>query len=316
MCIVVGLTVLLFGPLLPAQFTFPPQKRGDMEALLTVEAAKRTPQPGLGAATLTLSVEGPATLDVEEPHLSDVTASWKEERLTSTRIVEKKRATRSQVIRLTQLKPGVEAPPDMSVRFRAGPDGTWEEAKWVDILKPVRDLPPPPAPPAPPPSWLRRWQWHLLLGCGIVLLAAWIAKRWRGRPTPALPPDQYALRELADIEETLLSPQGDAEVFHTRLSHVVRRYLAERFGLHALEQTTSEFIDSVGQGPHLSAEQQALLRELFERCDLAKFARASTPPDECRRTAEMARELVRQSTTASQTISPRRTRRAQRRQKE
>ena len=54
------------------------------------------------------------------------------------------RATWSQVIRLKQVKPGVEPVPDVSVRFRDGPDATWEKAEWVDILKQVRGLPPPP----------------------------------------------------------------------------------------------------------------------------------------------------------------------------
>jgi len=287
--------VLLFGTLLFAQFTFPPQKRGGMEARLTV-AADHATESGRGEVTLTLTVKGPATLDVEEPHLSDVTASWKEERLTRTRNVEKEQATWRQLIRLKQVKPGAEMPPDVSVRFRAGPMETWEKAEWVDILKQERDVPPPPEPPTPPPSWLRRWRFPLLLGIGILLLGAWMVMRWCGRQTPPLTPDQCALRELARIEETLLSEQGDAEVFHTQLSHVIRHYLAERFGLHALEQTTAEFLETIQQLPQLSARQQALLRDLFERCDLAKFARANTSPEQCQRTAETARELVRQTT--------------------
>ena len=113
-----------------------------------------------------------------------------------------------------------------------------------------------------------------------------------------LPPEQWALRELERIEQKLMPPQGDAEVFHTQLSHVVRRYLAERFGLHALAAdhggiSRSRPPTAAGVGGAASA-----VARFFERCDLAKFARASTPPEECRRTAEMARELVRQTTNS------------------
>jgi hypothetical protein len=115
--------------------------------------------------------------------------------------------------------------------------------------------------------------------------------------------DQWAQREIQRIEGTLMPPQGEAETYHTQLSFIVRRYLTEQFGLHALQQTTTEFLEAVRQVPQVTAEQktqltteqQALLRELFERCDLAKFARARTLPEECRRTAELARELVRQT---------------------
>jgi hypothetical protein len=293
-----GLALVLLGSLLHAQCTLS-EKRGDMEARLTVEAAKGPPLQGFGALTLTLSVTGPATLEVEEPRLGDPTSEWKEERLTSTHVVEKRGATWSQVIRLKQAKKGVAPVPEVSVRFRAGPDATWEEAKWVNIFKGSPDAPRPPAPPPEERSWLRRWGFAIILGLtGLLLVGAWIARRRRTVPAPPLPPDQYALRELERIERTLLPPQGDPEAYHTQLSHIVRRYLAERFGLHALTQTTAEFLEAVRQVPQLSAEQQALLRDVFERCDLAKFARATTPPEECRRTAESARALVRQTTAA------------------
>jgi hypothetical protein len=240
-------------------------------------------------------VTGPATLEVDEPHLSDATAAWKAEQLPPTRAVEDQRATWVQVIRLKQVKPGVEPPPDVAVRFRGGPNQEWEEAHWVDILKQPRDSTSVPAPPAET-SWRQRWGLIFAAVClGLLLLSAWAATRRRGAEVPPLPPEEQALREVERIELAYLPPRGNAETFHTQLSHVVRRYLAERIGLHALEQTTTEFLDAVRQVPTMTAEQQVLLRELFERCDLAKFARASTPPEECRHSTELARQLIRQT---------------------
>jgi hypothetical protein len=288
-----SLAVLLLGSLVQAQYTFPPEKRDGMAAQLTVQAANKSVEPGVGAVTLTLTIEGPETLEVEEPQLGDPTAAWREERLPSTRTVRNYRATWSQVIRLKQSKKGVETLPDVSVRFRHGPQADWEEAKWIDILKQLRDVPGPPRPPEDEPSWLRRWGVIVAGGATVLLLlAAWMIWRRRSRPQPPLPPDQWALRELDRIESTLMPPQGDAEAFHTQLSHIVRRYLAERYVPHALQQTTTEFLEAVHQVPQLAVEQQEQLRDLFKRCDLAKFARASTPPEECRHTAELARELV------------------------
>jgi hypothetical protein len=292
-----GAAVLLFAALLHAQVTLKPAKRGDMEAELTVRAAERTVEQGLGEVTLTLTVKGPNTLEVEQPRLGDPTAAWKEERQAPTLTVQDGRKTWRQAIRLKQSKKGVETVPDVSLRFRDGPNAEWEEAKWVDILKQMRDGPHPPQPPPPQPSWLRRWGLILALGVAILLLVVWMVKRRRGRREPPLPPDQWALRELDRIERTLMPPHGDAEAFHTQLSHIVRRYLAERYAPHALQQTTAEFLEAVRQVPQVPAEQQERLRDLFERCDLAKFARASTPPEECRRTAEMVRELVKKLAT-------------------
>ena len=295
------LAVVLSAPLLHAQYTYPPEKRGDMEARLTVAATEPNPHvPGVGAVTLTLEVEGPAALEVEEPHLDDPTAAWKEERSDASRKAEKGRAIWSEVIRLKQVKPGMATPPDLSVRFRAGPDAPWEEAKWVDILKYVRDVPSPPLPPEER-SWLRRWGPIILTTIVTLLLIVWLFRRRRTKTTPPLPPEQWALRELDRIQEKLMPPRGDAEAFHTQLSQVVRRYLAERFVPHALQQTTPEFLDAVRQVPQLTEAHKILLHDLLERCDLAKFARASTPPEECQRTAEMARDLIRQATSLPNT---------------
>jgi hypothetical protein len=272
-----------------------------MEVQLTVEAAKQTAVPGLGAVTLTLSVTGPAALEVEEPHLGDPTAAWKEERLASTQSVEKGRATWRQVIQLKQVKPGVVPVGDVSVRFRDGPESTWEEARWIDIFKSVRDLPGPPAPPAAQPPWFSRWRYPLLVGLAGLLLGVWLMRRRRTTVAPPQPPDQWALREFDRTEATLLPPQGEPELYHTQLSQVVRRYLTERFGLYALQQTTDEFFAAAQQVPYLTERQQALLRDFFQRCDLAKFARASMSPEECRRTTELARELVRQTSSPPET---------------
>ncbi len=83
--------------------------------------------------------------------------------------------------------------------------------------------------------------------------------------------------------------------FHTELSDVVRRYLELRFQLRAPRQTTAEFLESMRDAPQLTGEQQALLRDLLERCDLAKFARAAAPPEECQAAAAMARTFVQQT---------------------
>jgi hypothetical protein len=50
------------------------------------------------------------------------------------------------------------------------------------------------------------------------------------------------------------------------------------------------------RSPQLTPPQQGLLREFLERCDMAKFARAAPPPDECRAVAAMARSFVQETT--------------------
>lgn len=289
---------MLFASALQAQVTFVPQQRGGMEAVLTVRAAKQAAVQGLGEVTLTLMVKGPAALEVEEPHLGDPTAAWKEERLTRSLVVQGMQATWSQDIRLRQVKPGAATVPEVSLRFREGPNADWQEAKWVNILKDMREGPRPPV-PVDRPSWLQRWGFVLILGLtGVLIIGAWLVKRRRIVQPPPLSPEQFALHELERIEAAL-PPEGDATTVHTELSQVLRRYLAERFGLHAWEQTTAELLEAIRQHPAMSAEVQKLLSDWFTRCDLAKFARLYSSPEECRQTIASAREVVAHSATES-----------------
>jgi hypothetical protein len=289
--------VVLAAAPLAAEYAFVPQRHGDMEARLTVAVPSRSAERGLAELTMTLTVEGPPGLEVETPRLGDAAAAWKDQRAPIHREEGGEKATWSQVIRLKQIKPGFEPVVDVTVRFRRGPEADWIEAKWINILREVRETREPlPPEPAAQPAWWRRWGFvPLLAATALLILWAWWSKR-RERREPLLPPDRWALREIDRLEQTLTPQGGDAETYHTRMSYIVRRYLTERFGLHALQQTTAEVLDIVRQELRFSAEQQTLLSEWFERCDLAKFARANSSPHECRRSAELAREVVRRTT--------------------
>jgi hypothetical protein len=307
---------LLWASVLPAEYTFPPRKHSDMEARLRVEVARTTTEPGFAVVTLTLTVEGPDTLEVQTPRLEDAADAWKDERKPIRRDVRAGRATWSQVIRLKQVKPGREPVADVTLLFRSDANADWSEEKWINILREIREVPEP-SPPEPtlPFSWLRSWGFAFFSAtAALLVLFVWLRNRWN-RDDPPLSSDLWALREIDRIERAHSSPQDDAETYHTQISYVIRRYLTERYGLQVLQQTTAEFLDAVQRTPELSAEQQILLSELFERCDLAKFAHIRTPPEECRRTAELARELVRRTTlslTSNPDFSPQRTQRTQR----
>jgi hypothetical protein len=289
----------LCGSLLLAEYTFKAQVHDDMEARLTAAAAQRTAKQGFAELTLSLTIEGPASLEVEPPRLGDAAAVWKDERSPIQRKLEGGRTSWHQAIRLKQVKPGIEPVADLTVRFRRGQEDDWAEAKWTNIFREIRELrEPPPPEPNGQPSWLwRGGMMILVLALAALVLTAWWSKRRARRELP-LPPEQWALREIDRLEFTMLPPKGEVESYHTQMSYVVRRYCSERFGGHALQQTTAEFLDELQRTSGMPAEQQMLLREWFQRCDLAKFARAGASSEECRRTAKLARELIRQTSSA------------------
>jgi hypothetical protein len=296
------LVLLLFPARLHAQgVALESQTRGAMTARLEVQVADRGPGEAKASVWLRVTVAGPAGLEVQPAWLEDPRSVWKPWRLSAW-AVEGGRVVWGQSIRLDQLKPGVEPLPDVKVRFRDSPAGTWEEVEWKDILKTVREIPDIETLPSPPPTpWAPYLQW-LAVAVAVLLAAAWALRRRLAAKSVPLPPDQWALRELDRIERTVLPPAGAPDVFHTQVSNVVRRYLQERFGLRAPQQTTAEFLAA---GVAQLAAQRALLREFFERCDLAKFARAGASPEDCRHVAGLARTFVRQSASPEPSTQPR-----------
>lgn len=136
---------------------------------------------------------------------------------------------------------------------------------------------------APAPPFEPRWRWWLLWPLvallAIAALVAWSVLRLRRRPrdepaATALPPHVRALRELARLRTLPRITRDQIEQFHVEISAVLRRYVEERFGLHAPERTTEEFLAEAETDVRLAGEQRASLRGFLAQCDLVKFARA------------------------------------------
>ena len=150
---------------------------------------------------------------------------------------------------------------------------------------------------APPPQ--SHWYlWAALAAVslsGVLVVCRKVARRRRPEPA-APPPDLWARAELHRLEALALPQAGEIDRYHTLLSNTVRRYLELRFRLPASQQTTPEFLKTLAGADLLNPAQQQILGAFLERCDLAKFARAGFSPDECQAAAQMARDLVEETT--------------------
>jgi hypothetical protein len=294
------LLLILHAAQAPAQgFSYPPRRHGEIEARLEVQVADQSAGPGLGEVMLTLIVTGPITLEVETPRLEDSIAAWKLRWNASGWVRQDGGCTWSETFPLQQVKPGPLAVPGLKVRFRSDPSNPWIEESWLDILRDPRDSPPPEGMlPADSSRTVGILMAILIPALAVLLAAAWGYRRYSRAPAPPLTPAQRALQELARLEAMELSGPEESERFHTQLSNLVRRYLAERFGLRAPQQTTLEFLQEQRREPRLSADQERLLGDFLSHCDLAKFALAANSVEECRRMASLARNFVEQTAEA------------------
>ena len=116
----------------------------------------------------------------------------------------------------------------------------------------------------------------------LLLLAAFILYRWIrhrkenrplfGKPKPKEPAYLTAFRQLEEIKAQKLWQNGKVKLFYTAVTDVLRIYVSERFGIQAMEQTSTELLDALKQ----EQLDKALLKELntmLDTADLVKFAK-------------------------------------------
>ena len=125
----------------------------------------------------------------------------------------------------------------------------------------------------------------LLLG-----LTIWLIKRWRNRPIAVKTPRERALDLLARVETEIdkLTPYQ----FSIRVSDILRRYVTEQYQLPVTRQTSVEFLNALAATSPFSADEQTLLSDFLNRCDLIKFARYDATREDSRLLLDEAGRFV------------------------
>ena len=101
-------------------------------------------------------------------------------------------------------------------------------------------------------------------------LLVWLCAKRKPKIPPKVP-RQIALEELDRIGREIesMSPYQ----FSIRVSDILRKYVTQQYGVPATRQTSIEFLTALAKASPLSTEEQTLLEDFLNRCDLIKFAR-------------------------------------------
>ena len=102
------------------------------------------------------------------------------------------------------------------------------------------------------------------------------------------PPDEEALRALEGMEALL---GGPAKPYYSRLTDIFKVYIERRFKRAALDRTTEELIPILRSLP-IDGDFRAILRDLLETADLAKFAQFESPSEERLRHRDRLKDFV------------------------
>jgi hypothetical protein len=239
---------------------------------------------------LSLTVEAPVQITVQFPALGTQLGPFHvhDHYTPAPQLLTPQRRRWQQNYTLEAETAGTLTIPALTVRCQPeGADNAAQELHSAPYPVTVTAVAPPdadvqaPKDIAPPvslerPGWLY-WKWLLMVGGALVLLGAgWWWFRGRRR-APLLPPPQpahvVALEALQRLQRDDLIGQQRVEAFYVRLSAIVRHYIEWRFGLHAAEQTSEEFLAMALTATDLLAAHRELLSTFLEHCDLVKFAR-------------------------------------------
>jgi hypothetical protein len=110
------------------------------------------------------------------------------------------------------------------------------------------------------------------------------------------PAEEVALEKLDAIREEKIWQSGRVKEYHTQLTDVVREYIARRFEVSSVEQTSDETLRAMR--PLLSDKKELYeqLRKMLTLADLVKFAKWSATPDENELSLRSAYTFVKETT--------------------
>lgn len=161
----------------------------------------------------------------------------------------------------------------------------------------IRDLKEPAEIPAGHIPWYI-WTGLTALLVAIIMGGIYVYRRRKQRPDiPIAPPvsprlpHEVAYDELDQLAGLRLIEQGKIKEHYTVASETIRRYLAARYGIVAMEVTTTELLETLEKLP-VQAEHIRPIGLFLRECDLVKFAKYIPDRESMDRSIDAARAII------------------------
>jgi LPXTG-motif cell wall-anchored protein len=244
---------------------------------------------------VTLKYTGPAKSQVIWPFLPDtilqsITVIGRG-KVDTSYSPDKKSMTISQQLNLTCYDSGFYAIPSIPFNYRILPDTTRQVGNTPMLLLAVHTVKvdttqaiKPIIGPLKVPVTFRELIPWILIGLAAILLVVagiWYYRKrkknepvFQLKPKVILPAHELAFRELEQLRLKKLWQSGRIKEYHSELTEILRRYIENRFHVPALEQTSSEIVDSLETRPDCPREIIDRLTRMLVLADMVKFAKA------------------------------------------
>ncbi len=247
---------------------------------------------------LQLSFSGPSGVEIVWPQINDTI-------VTAVEVVDRSgidtipsdanNAFYTQSLIITSFDSGYYAIPPFRFRFWESDDTVVHFVETsplllavhtveVDTTKVFKDIK---MPIGAPYTFREALPW-IFLGLALALIGFllfyYLKKKKHDEPVfkarkPKLPSHQIAFDALETLRFKKLWQNGKVKEYHTELTDIIRIYISEGFGIHALEMTTEEIAESL-EPTSVNEQAFAKLKDTFVLADLVKFAKAQPLPVE------------------------------------
>ncbi len=114
-------------------------------------------------------------------------------------------------------------------------------------------------------------------------------KRIKAEKKPSIPCWEQAMHAINNLLGQDLVAKGLLKKFYYTLSEILKRYLEFRFGFPAIEQTTTEIIQSMKRDKIPLRDEFA---DFFSRIDRVKYTKYIPPQNEIETIVNQARDLI------------------------
>lgn len=150
------------------------------------------------------------------------------------------------------------------------------------------------------PNWLL-WTLLAIAVCAAGVWAYFTFRRHKEivelRRTPPVPPYELAISRLNTLRSQGLAESGHEKEYYTELVDILRQYLQGRFGINAMEMTSTQIVRALRANPEtkMTADQ---MRQVLAMADFVKFAKVRPLPDDNIKAFTRAQDFVEQTKPA------------------
>lgn len=106
-----------------------------------------------------------------------------------------------------------------------------------------------------------------------------------------IPPYQMAIQQLNKLKGEKLWENGHEKEYYTRLTEILRIYLDRRFGINAMEMTSSQIMSHIRDN-ETTKPSVPMMRQILEIADFVKFAKVRPLPDDNAKAFSNAMQFV------------------------